>query len=372
MKLLLVGPLPIAGDVIGGTKVSFSNLVRVLAEDRRFEIDVHSISRPLRGLGRMGRAISNLQSLTHLLMKLMFRSKRYDAVMFNTSSGGALLSGPLVWAACRRRGLPLCLRVFGGDLDLFLERAPRLIKELASRTILRSDLVLVQTRMLEQKLASLTRAKRWPTTRDLAHVASTRRTASRFLFLSQLRPEKGVAEALHASERLPAGATLTLYGPAMPGFDVASCGAFASAEYRGPLAPEQVPAVLAEHDVLVFPSYHEGEGLPGIVIEALQSGMPVICSRWRALPELIEHNKNGLLVEPRSADELGSAMCRLAVDESLFEKLSMGASITGELYSGAAWNQLLGDWLFALDNVVEPSKAHARPAREQQAHREAA
>ena len=35
-------------------------------------------------------------------------------------------------------------------------------------------------------------------------------------------------------------------------------------------AAERIQVALARHDVLVFPSYYEGEGVPGVMIEAFQ------------------------------------------------------------------------------------------------------
>ena len=349
-KLLLIGPLPHPGDVIGGTKVSFANLARVLGDDSRFDVTVHDISRPLRGLGRLERLLENARTLSELVGRLLRCGRDHDLVMFNTSSGGALLSGPVVWAVTRLLRRPLAVRVFGGDLDLFLERANPALRWLARATTLRAELVLVQTRLLADRFGD--RVRWWPTTRDYTRETGPREPGPRrFLFLSQLRAEKGVAEALEASDGLPEGSSLTLHGPAMRGFDVRSCGDHARAEYRGPLEPAQVQATLEAHDVLVFPSYHEGEGMPGILIEALQCGLPVVSSSWRALPEIIRDGVDGLLVEPRSVEGLRAAMQSLADDEVLFERLSRGALESGERFRGAEWNARLGDWL---DELARP------------------
>lgn len=348
-KLFVVGPLPTRGDVIGGTKVSFTNLVRVLGEDPRFDVTVHDIARPLRGLSGPERLVEDARSLLRLLRRLGREGRAHDLVMLNTSAGGALFAGPLVWLATRWLRRPLVVRLFGGDFDLALARAPRLVRALARWTVLRAELVLVQTHGLVEALGATPRLRWWPTTRDLAPSGDERSPrARRFLFLGQMRAEKGVAEALDASDALPHGATLTLHGPAMPGFDPGACGAHPRAEYRGPLAPEAVRAVLDQHDVLVLPSYHDGEGLPGVLIEALQCGLPVIATRWRALPEVVLDGECGLLVAPRSATELAAAMQRLADDEVLLARLRRGALERGARFRGEDWNARLGDWLCEL------------------------
>ena len=52
-------------------------------------------------------------------------------------------------------------------------------------------------------------------------------------------------------------------------------------------------------DIFVFPSYREG--LPVSMMEAMASGLPVVCSQIRGNTDLIENGKGGFLLEPRDA-----------------------------------------------------------------------
>lgn len=348
-RALLVGPLPIEGDVIGGTKVSFAALVAALQDDPALAVTVHDTSRPRAGKGRMGRALLDLRGLLGLLMRLTDPRRRFDVVMFNTSSGGALKSGPAVWLACRLRHVPLIVRVFGGDLDLHLNAASRPVRALAERTILRAERVLLQTKGLCARFAQSAQVEWFPTTRDVCVERLPTGRADRFLFLGQLRGSKGVVEAVAAARALPDGATLTVCGPAMPGFDIGALEPHARWRYAGAVASTDVPRALAEHDVLVFPSYHDGEGLPGIVIEAMQAGLPVIATRFRALGDLVEDGVNGLLVAPRDVAALSAAMLRLNGDPALCARLSMGAVRTGEAHRPGPWFARLRAWLGVAD-----------------------
>lgn len=56
-------------------------------------------------------------------------------------------------------------------------------------------------------------------------------------------------------------------------------------------------------DIFVLPSTKEG--LPYVLLEAMAAGLPIIASRVGGIPDLIEHEKNGFLVEPK--DYLGLA-----------------------------------------------------------------
>lgn len=348
-RVLLIGPLPIEGDVIGGTKVSFAAMVATLSADDAFAVTVHDTSRPRRGRGRIARAWLDVTGLARLVARLANPLARYDEVLFNTSSGGALKSGPLVRAVCALRRWPLTVRVFGGDLDLFYERAGACTRWLAARTTLRARRILLQTGALCARFAPLAHVEWWPTTRDLQRIERATPVngdgARRLLFLAQLRREKGVAEAVAAARGLPDGVTLTVHGPAMPGFDITSLEASPTWCYAGAVRSEDVPRVLAEHDALVFPTTHDGEGMPGIVIEAMQAGLPVIATDFRALAELIEDGENGLLVPPHDMAALRAAMQRLVNEPGLLARLRAGALRTGEEFRSEHWAAKLRGWL---------------------------
>ena len=108
---------------------------------------------------------------------------------------------------------------------------------------------------------------------------------------------------------------------------------------------------MSEHDALVLPTYFEGEGIPGVIVEALQSGLPVISIKWRSIPGIIQDEKNGLLVEPRDSDSLGHAMGRLASDSRLYKRLAACARITGHDYDNGKWHSQLDAWF---REVVKP------------------
>jgi glycosyltransferase involved in cell wall biosynthesis len=75
-----------------------------------------------------------------------------------------------------------------------------------------------------------------------------------------------------------------------------------------------VPVVLRACDVFVLPSI--AEGLPGALLEAMSTGVPVIASRVGGVPEILNSPDEGTMVSPSSADELANAMERLcSMDE---------------------------------------------------------
>ncbi|MDF2153938.1 glycosyltransferase family 4 protein [Vibrio sp. CAU 1672] len=71
----------------------------------------------------------------------------------------------------------------------------------------------------------------------------------------------------------------------------------------------------AAADLQIHPSYTEGLG--SVILEGMAAGLPVIGTRAGGIPDIIEHNHNGLLVEPGNAQALADAILTVAQDETL-------------------------------------------------------
>ena len=79
-----------------------------------------------------------------------------------------------------------------------------------------------------------------------------------------------------------------------------------------------LPALYSAAQGFVFPSLHEGFGIP--VLEAMACGTPVIASNVSSLPEVVA--SAGLLVDPYRNDTISDAMEQLAHDTVLRSDLS--------------------------------------------------
>jgi glycosyltransferase involved in cell wall biosynthesis len=81
-----------------------------------------------------------------------------------------------------------------------------------------------------------------------------------------------------------------------------------------------VPNLLASLDVLVLPSYAH-EGIPQIILQAQAMARPIVATRIGGIPEVVENNVTGLLVEPKEAAALAAKISALLVDRSLADRL---------------------------------------------------
>ncbi|MBI2670137.1 MAG: glycosyltransferase family 4 protein [Candidatus Yanofskybacteria bacterium] len=83
---------------------------------------------------------------------------------------------------------------------------------------------------------------------------------------------------------------------------------------------------LRAFDIFVLPSVKEG--FPWALLEATSAKIPVIATAVGAVPEILEHEKNGLLIPPHDSQALANAITHLAENESLRREFAIQAHQT--------------------------------------------
>lgn len=92
-----------------------------------------------------------------------------------------------------------------------------------------------------------------------------------------------------------------------------------------------IPAILAETDVVVLVS--KREGLPRCLMEAMSAGKPIVASNVRGNRDLVEHLETGLLVELGDNASLASALETLMLDAELRNSMGLKAQQEIRAYS---------------------------------------
>lgn len=347
-RVLILAFLPIEGDVVGGVKVSSQALVDQFNRSGAFQLDIINMSRPLRGSKALRRIWLDFQVFVMTSLRCFARIPRADVVFANFGLGGAPMVG-LIWLLTRLFRKPMVLRYFGGYFHVVFQNKSWLAKLFAKWTYLRAEMILLQTRQQMDYFRWLPATAWFPTTRSLLPAPRVaRNTPNRLLFMSHLQAEKGVHVALAAFERLPEDFSIDFYGPMKQGVTPALFEGKNRVRYCGVASKAQLPSVFAEHDVLILPTFFIGEGYPGVVLEALQCGLPVIASDWQALPEILAGERGGLLVETKSVDALVAAILRLRDEPGLYERLMAAALARGEDFRIEHWHRELEENLRAL------------------------
>lgn len=129
-------------------------------------------------------------------------------------------------------------------------------------------------------------------------------------------------------EELGPGIELTVMGPArwpLPG------PVPAGVDFRGLVSTDEVAAALDSHDLFVMPSRFEGFGIA--FVEALVRGLPCIGRRACAMPEIIDEQSGGRLVDSDDPRELAELVLRTLNDDDLYAACEEAAPNRREHYT---------------------------------------
>jgi len=156
-----------------------------------------------------------------------------------------------------------------------------------------------------------------------------------FLYLGRLSAEKGLDTLLEAFSKVGRG-RLIIAGDGPDRGKLENLAApirSGRVEFIGQQTSESVIRLLRGCLALVLPSTCL-ENLPYSIMEAMSAGKPVIGSRIGGIPELIDHERNGLLFEPGNSDQLADCLKRLMSDSESARRMGKaGREKTLRLYS---------------------------------------
>jgi len=150
------------------------------------------------------------------------------------------------------------------------------------------------------------------------------------VFVGSLEPYKNIAGLGEAwrlvSERLPE-AKLVIVGRGSQHDVVARLVADYPdrVDHHEWLDPPAVAEVLDDATVLVLPSWPEGLGR--VVIEAFARGRAVVATDAGGIPDLVTHEREGLLIPPADPVTLAAALERVLGDRELAERMGKAAHV---------------------------------------------
>lgn len=331
---------------MGGNTRHFLTLAEDLDAHEGFSLRVIDTSRGDKHAWHSQNLLVGLRTLFATLINLW----RSDVVSYHASNRGMFTFGPFIVALCRLAGKPVVVRVFGGGFGDFYLRQGRLKRAMIRRLILAADAVLLQTRRSVAQLEKHATGKLvWFSTYIKpparlpgapAGVLLDRPRCTRFVFLGHLWKTKGLETLLDAAPQLPGDCTIDIFGPTdeYTAEEIEARGE-RRVRYRGFLSHDEVDGRLWDYDCLVLPTFHATEGYPGVIAEAYAHGLPVIATRWLAIPEIVDENC-GMLIEPRDTQGFIRAVTALYEDPALWRRLKAGALARAGMFDHERWSRL--------------------------------
>lgn len=158
-------------------------------------------------------------------------------------------------------------------------------------------------------------------------IVRDRGRAARILFVGLLTASKGVLVLLEAARRLKSsGAAFEIVfvgdfdSPEFEASARSACEAHGVSDVVRFLGPIHGPSrwdQFRDADILCLPSHYASEALPLVIIEAMMFRLPVVATRWRGIPDLVDDGETGILVRPEDSADLAHAIERLILDANL-------------------------------------------------------
>lgn len=97
------------------------------------------------------------------------------------------------------------------------------------------------------------------------------------------------------------------------------------ARYLGKKYGGEKEAIFKEADIFVFPTFYSQECFPMVLLEAMQQGLPCVTTDEGGIPDIIEHNVNGLICNKNDAADLADKLERLITDDDFRKSLGKKA-----------------------------------------------
>ncbi len=145
------------------------------------------------------------------------------------------------------------------------------------------------------------------------------------LFLGMVSREKGVEDLFRACQLLDerkVSYRLVIAGEAESDSTACRvkdlCGKLrANVTLAGRVVGDAKWQAYMDADIFCFPTFYRAEGFPIVLLEAMMFSLPVISTKWRGIPEIVEDSQTGILLDPRDPEQLADALQTLLADSHL-------------------------------------------------------
>lgn len=236
--------------------------------------------------------------------------------------------------------------IIGGNLHNVVKKRPKYVKYLNSFSV---NWYEIEDGSREMKKAGVQNVVTLPNCKFITPVSLSEfdnkaylDASIRFCTFSRVMKEKGITAAVEAvvsvNEKMGKNAVyLDVFGQIEPEyakeFDALVRKYSDCVQYKGCVASEDSVQVLKSYYAMLFPTYWQGEGFPGTVLDAFASGLPVIATDFNANAEIIEDGKTGLIYPGKYAETLDDAVYFAEKNRDVFLKMKRDCLLEYDKYT---------------------------------------
>lgn len=297
MTFVLIGPRYSEKGALGGIVVLFENLLSQNCSTNRVAYIIDSNSK-------------NYPNIIIMLVNVIFQIVRFWRVHISLHGTEKDFKFFGTFLLLRRilGGGGYSLRKFAGNYDDYYEKYNYLTKIIVTKVLEKSSCNFFETLSLVDKFRQFNQNTFWfPNVRSASNSKSihyTKNEVFKVLYVSQVREEKGILDLIDAI-RDCSSLSLTIVGRIINGV-IDPKALPNNVTYIGELPQSEISQLMLRHHVLALPTFYPGEGYPGVIIEAFMVGLPVITTKWKAIPELV--SDAAYLVQPLDSTQILNAI----------------------------------------------------------------
>jgi glycosyltransferase involved in cell wall biosynthesis len=248
------------------------------------------------------------KNFPHMFLNVTYnffkKFRKYDHISLHGTANHFLFFGPIFVFFSKKFGKTISLKKTAGRFHTEYEAYGPFRKKLIQYVLKNADIVYFETKYLVDYFKHFNKETYWHPNirRNPNFTYKQKEYRKKFAFISLVTETKGIDELLEVSNRLDDTYTIDIYGPVKSLKYTEEYFKDYKANFKGSLASHEVIEKLKEYDVIVLPSHDEG--YPGIFIEAFSYGLPVLTTSLPPILEIVKHEQNGIIVEPKNIDSL--------------------------------------------------------------------
>lgn len=243
--------------------------------------------------------------LLYLFIKLPFLILKTDVIFIGLGKKGMKTLAPWCIFLSKILNKEINYYVIGGWIYTLLSENKWLLKYFK---YFNKILVELPSMIITGNNIGLYNIEYFPNFRQANNIKTTKKTRENHLnlvFFSRVIKEKGILILLDAMDKINnenLNIKLTIFGPI---YDESIKNEIEKKEnvvYSGILDPssDSLYDTLNQYDLMIFPTFYNGEGFPGAIVDAFISAIPVIASNWKYNAEIIIDGYNGRIIDNNS------------------------------------------------------------------------
>lgn len=301
MKIAVIGHFGFGHDYYDGqtikTKTITSELNRLYGEKNVNKIDTYG----------------GIKYILKLLKKLYKVSKIADEIIILPAQNGLKVIAPILWCLSNKKKVNIHYIVIGGWLPEYIKNNKYLYNILSN---FRG--IYVETKDMLEKLnrIGMNNVYIMPNCKRMDIVSilqqDEKKSKYRFCTFSRVMKEKGIENAIYGiktiNEKFGEICSLDIYGQVQQGqeswFDSVIKSAPKYVKYCGIVESNKITNTLCNYYGVLFPTYYDGEGFAGTLLDSMAAGVPSIVSDWHYNKEIIYNNYNGYVFKTLDDAEL--------------------------------------------------------------------